>query len=61
MVREVFCSPEEKNILYNRLFNVVEHERDPKLRRKLSKAFDRIRKANRDWDVLTRQAWWKWN
>ena len=50
---QVFRSPEEKNELYNRLFETVNKQRDPRLRRKLSKAFDRIRKANREWDFLT--------
>jgi hypothetical protein len=45
----LFSSNEAKNDCYNRLFEVVDKERDPGKRKMLSAAFDNIRAANRAW------------
>lgn len=51
MAATVFGSPAVKNRFYNKLFHVIEREKDLERARKLSLAFDEIR-ANRAWDAL---------
>lgn len=54
-VSTVFKSWEVKNHQYNRLFAVINSQKDTEVAGKLGIAFDEIRRANRNWDRLVTQ------
>lgn len=52
----MFKNWNEKNRMYNRLFHIVDQQKDPELRARMSKAFAEIRRVNREFETLAAEA-----
>jgi hypothetical protein len=52
MEKAMFKNWNEKNRMYNKLFNSINQQKDPELARKMGKLFDEIRRLNREWEKL---------
>jgi hypothetical protein len=48
----MFKNGREKNAMYNRLFHIINRQKDPELARRMAKLFDEIRRINREWEKL---------
>ena len=42
--------------MYNRILNTIEQQKDPELRARMGKAFDEIRRVNREFEKLVAEA-----
>lgn len=52
----MFKSWHQKTVMYNRIFNTIEQQKDPELRARMGKAFDEIRRVNREFEKLVAEA-----